>query len=504
MIGGDTLKLVKAIPIRLSFRTSNINTTPFPINRVYLTTSIGSKIVQHSQTRNMTLSVKDLNNWQKELDGDSQYQLASATLQQSNVDDLLINSKSKLPNVFTDVIDQEGAPITYQKASGRCWIFASTNMLRILAAKNLNLKEFQLSQNYLFFYDKLEKSNYFLDKILETAEEDVESRLIQELLAAPVNDGGQFTMFLNLIEKYGVLPIQQFPDVYSSTASRKLNELITSKLREFAEILRNLKAKKASESEIQNVKTQQVKEIYKYLTIFLGVPPQPTEKFTFEYYDKDKKYNKLTSTPLDFLKDYVKFDISKPVSIINDPRNPYNSKIKIEHLNNVSKGREVEYLNLDNDTLSSLIVKRIKANKPVFFGSHTPKFMNKKKGIMDVDLFDYQLIGFKNSQSKASRVLYHESLMTHAMLITGVSLDDNGKPVRYRVENSWGKDSGIDGYYIMTQDYFEQYCYQIVVDIDEIEEHKALLDKEPIVLPLWDPMGALAVCGRDSTVSPSL
>ncbi len=447
----------------------------------------------------MTLSVKDLQNWQQEFDQDVQYQLASSTLQQYNVDDLLISSKTKLPNVFTHVIEAEGAPVTNQKASGRCWLFASTNILRILAAKNLNLKEFQLSQNYLFFYDKLEKSNYFLDKILETAGEDVNSRLIQELLSAPVNDGGQFTMFLNLIEKYGVIPQDQYPDVYSSTASRKLNELITTKLREFAEILRNLVKDKASETEIQKVKNDQVKEIYKYLTIFLGVPPQPTEQFTFEYYDKDKKYQKLTSTPLDFLKDYVKFDYSKPISLINDPRNPYNSKVKIEHLNNVSKGREVEYLNLDNDTLSSLIVKRIKANKPVFFGSHTPKYMNKKKGIMDVDLFDYKLIGFENGQSKASRVLYHESLMTHAMLITGVSIDDNGKPVRYRVENSWGKDSGIDGYYIMTQDYFEQYCYQIVVDIDEIEEHKALLDKEPIVLPLWDPMGALAVCGRETS-----
>jgi len=447
----------------------------------------------------MTLSVKDLSNWQKEFEQDAQFQLASSTLQQYNVDDLLISSKTKLPNVFSHVIENEGAPVTNQKASGRCWLFASTNILRILAAKNLNLKEFQLSQNYLFFYDKLEKSNYFLDKILETADEDVESRLIQELLSAPVNDGGQFTMFQNLIEKYGVVPQDQYPDVYSSTASRKLNELVTTKLREFAEILRDLKKSGKSDSEISNVKNSQVKEIYKYLTIFLGVPPQPTEKFTFEYYDKDKKYQKLTSTPLDFLKDYVKFDYNKSVSLINDPRNPYNSKIKIAHLNNVSKGREVEYLNLDNETLSQLIVKRIKANKPVFFGSHTPKYMNKKKGIMDVDLFDYQLIGFKNSQSKASRVLYHESLMTHAMLITGVSLDDNGKPTRYRVENSWGKDSGIDGYYIMTQDYFEQYCYQIVVDVDEIEgEHKAILEQEPIILPLWDPMGALAVCGKET------
>ncbi|CCH44544.1 Bleomycin hydrolase [Wickerhamomyces ciferrii] len=452
----------------------------------------------HSSSK-MSLQINELQSWQSQLDNDPQYKLAYSTLQQFNVDDALINSQHKIPNVFTHVIDVEGSPITNQKSSGRCWLFAALNILRIQGIKNLNLKELQLSQNYLFFYDKLEKSNYFLDKIIETSGEDVNSRLIQEFLTSPTNDGGQFTMFLNLIEKYGIVPQDQYPDVYSSTASRKLNELITTKLREFAEILRDLKNKGENESKIQEIKSNQIKEIYKYLTIFLGTPPSTSTEFTWEYYDKDKKYQSLTTTPLKFLQDYIKFDFSKPVSIINDPRHDYNTKIKINHLNNVSGStRDVEYLNLDNKTLSNLIINRIKQNKPVFFGSHTPKFMNKKKGIMDIDLFQYELIGFNKNQSKKSRVIYHESLMTHAMLITGVSLNSQGEPTRYRVENSWGKDSGIDGYYIMTQDYFEQYCYQIVVDFDEIsQEQQSLLKKDPIVLPLWDPMGALALCGRE-------
>jgi bleomycin hydrolase len=237
-----------------------------------------------------------------------------------------------------------------------------------------------------------------------------------------------------------------------------------------------------------------MKEIYKYLTIFLGQPPSSSEEFSYEFYDKDKKYQKIKSTPLDFFKSYTTFKPETAISVINDPRHPYFTKLKIEHLNNITGGQDVEYLNLPNDILSDLIVKKIKGNKPVFFGSHTPKFMNKEKGLMDIKSFGYDLIGFKNNQVKASRVLYGESLMTHAMLITGVNInEDSGKPDRYRVENSWGKDSGVGGYYAMSQEYFEEYCFQIVVDKEELgEEYLKYWDQEPIILPLWDPMGALA------------
>jgi bleomycin hydrolase len=409
-------------------------------------------------------------------------------LQQQGADDLLI--QGKVPNVFSHVIDPEGAPITNQKASGRCWLFATTNMLRRSVAQKLELKEFQLSQSYLFFYDKLEKCNYFLDKIIDTYQEEVGSRLVQTLLLDPTCDGGQFTMVQNLLEKVAVVPLDIYPDVFSSTNSRKLNELLKSKLREFAEVLRE---NKSSGEDVTLLKQDMMKEIYKIMTVFLGTPPKPDEEFIWEYYDKDKKYHKVVSTPLQFYKDYVDFDYENAVSVINDPRNPYESMIKVTDLNNMTGGREVLYLNMSNEVLTQLIVKRIKANKPVFFGSHTPKYMHRKRGIMDVDFFQYDdAFGFKQNQEKASRVKYGESLMTHAMVITGVNIGEDGKPNRYRVENSWGKDSGLDGYYIMTQEYFEEWCYQVVVDKDEIAEYAQLLTKKPIELPLWDPMGALA------------
>lgn len=444
-------------------------------------------------TKNKTMAavnIKDLKAWDAEFGDDPTHKLASTVLQQQAAQDLLIGSSSKYPNVFSHVIDHEGAPITNQKSSGRCWLFATTNMLRRTVAQKLELKEFQLSQSYLFFYDKLEKCNYFLEKIIDTWEEDVGSRLVQALLLDPTCDGGQFTMVQNLLEKVAVVPLDVYPDVFTSTSSAKLNELLKSKLREFAEVLRDSKAKG---EDVVPLKDQMVKEVYKIMTVFLGTPPKPDEEFTWEYYDKDKKYHKITSTPVQFYKEYVDFDYANAVSIINDPRNPYETMVKVKDLNNVAGGREVLYLNLSNEVLTSLVVKRIKSNKPVFFGSHTPKYMHRKKGIMDIEFFKYsEALGFKQNQPKASRVKYGESLMTHAMLITGVNIGEDGKPNRYRVENSWGKDNGFDGYFIMTQEYFEQWCYQIVVDKDEIEEYAHLLDTTPIELPLWDPMGALA------------
>lgn len=412
--------------------------------------------------------------------------LAAQVLKTANIDDLLFNAQGP-PNVFTHVVE-EGSPVTNQKASGRCWLFASLNMLRVHAAQKLNVKEFQLSQSYLFFYDKLEKANHFLEKVIETREEDVGSRLVQTLLEAPVQDGGQFTMFVNLVEKYGLVPLDVFPDVYSSTASRKMNELVTAKLREAAQQLREA----PGDAQVRAAKQQCMQEVYRLLCLFLGEPPKPETPFSYEFYDKDKKYCQVTSTPLQFCQEYVEFDIASPVSLVNDPRHPYETKVTVNHLNNIVGGRPVEYLNLDAARLSQLVVSRIKQNKPVFFGSHTPKFMNKKKGVMDMDRFQYSLIGYRNTQTKAGRLLYHESLMTHAMLITGVSLDDQGRPTRYRVENSWGKDSGIDGYYTMSQAYFEEYCFQIVVDWAEIPDLEHLRDSKPVELPLWDPMGALA------------
>lgn len=446
-----------------------------------------------------SLQIDALRKWDASFKQDPTHNLAATVLKNYNADDVLLN-KSRLlaadKRIFNTAISTETTPVTNQKASGRCWLFAGTNELRIPVIKDLNVKDFELSQAYLFFYDKLEKANYFLDQIILTKDEPVDSRIVQYLLTAPTQDGGQYSMFVNIVRKYGLVPKDIYNDLpYSTTASRKWNALLTTKLREFAQILRN-----AEDSKLENLRTEMQQEIFRLMSLFMDLPPvKPDETFKWEYADKDKKIVTIESTPLEFAKKYCKLDLAKstPVSLINDPRHEYGKLIKIDKLGNVIGGDEVIYLNVDNETLSKLVAKRLANDKAVFFGSHTPKFMDKKSGVMDVQLWNYEAIGYKSDLNKADRIKYNESLMTHAMLITACHVEEGSEiPIRYRVENSWGKDSGKDGLYVMTQEYFEEYCFQIVVDLEDLPvelANKFTEKKEkPIVLPIWDPMGALA------------
>lgn len=442
------------------------------------------------------ISIESLSEWTDEFKNDLKTQFGGSVLQHANVDEVLVNRKQEIANknCFNHKIEIEGLPVMDQKASGRCWLFAATNLLRVGAMKKYNLKEIKLSPSYLFFHDKLERANYFLEMIIDTYKEPVESRLVQWFLQDPAQDGGQFTMMTQIVDKYGIVPDQIYPDSFNTTNSRIMNRLLNFKLREFALTLReSLSA--GNDITLQRMEMQ--KEIYRLLTMFLGNPPKPNEEFTWEFYDKDGKYQSIKTTPLKYATDILEFNTPDYVSLLNDPRNEYNRLIKVDRLGNVANGEPVVYLNLEAEKLAKAVVNRIKNNKPVFFGSDTPKFMDKKRGIMDVDLWDFQFLGYDvNSMSKKDRVIYGHSLMTHAMLITAVHVDEKGNPVRYRVENSWGTKSGQDGYYVMSQKYFEEYVYQVVVEKEELAaidvDAKILEDKDQIVLPPYDPMGALA------------
>lgn len=442
------------------------------------------------------ISIESLSEWTDEFKNDLKTQFGGSVLQHANVDEVLVNRKQEIANknCFNHKIEIEGLPVMDQKASGRCWLFAATNLLRVGAMKKYNLKEIKLSPSYLFFHDKLERANYFLEMIIDTHKEPVESRLVQWFLQDPAQDGGQFTMMTQIVDKYGIVPDQIYPDSFNTTNSRIMNRLLNFKLREFALTLRE---SLSAGNDITLQRREMQKEIYRLLTMFLGNPPKPNEEFTWEFYDKDGKYQSIKTTPLKYATDILEFNTPDYVSLLNDPRNEYNRLIKVDRLGNVANGEPVVYLNLEAEKLAKAVVNRIKNNKPVFFGSDTPKFMDKKRGIMDVDLWDFQFLGYDvNSMSKKDRVIYGHSLMTHAMLITAVHVDEKGNPVRYRVENSWGTKSGQDGYYVMSQKYFEEYVYQVVVEKEELAaidvDAKILEDKDQIVLPPYDPMGALA------------
>ena len=392
-------------------------------------------------------------------------------------------------------ISLEQGEICNQKQSGRCWMFAALNTLRYQVMKKYDLKTFELSQAYLFFWDKLEKSNYFLESILDTLDEPANGRLVSYLLTAPVNDGGQWDMLCNLIEKYGVVPKTAYPESKASSGSREMDMTLTEKLREDACILRKLHKEGKGLDELRARKTRMLGEIYRLLCICLGEPPKT---FTFEYRDKDNNFHREEGlTPKSFFEKYVGVDLSDYVSLINAPTEdkPYGRSYTVQYLGNVKEGSAVRYLNLPIEELKKAAIAQMKDGQPVWFGCDVGKHSERGSGIMDLDIRGLEdLLDTRFTMTKAERLDYGQSLMTHAMVFQGVNLDENGKPNRWRVENSWGKEPGKDGYYLMTDRWFDEYMYQVVVNKKYLTaEQIAAYEAEPIALEPWDPMGSLAV-----------
>ena len=391
-------------------------------------------------------------------------------------------------------ISLEQGEITNQKRSGRCWMFAALNCMRFQVMKKLNLETFELSQSYTLFYDKLEKANYFLESILDTLEETTDGRLIAHLLTAPLNDGGQWDMLCNIVSKYGLVPKTAMPESFSSSATQEMVSYMTEKLREFACLLRKgYKAGKSME-ELRKEKEAMMETVYRMLCISLGKPPKT---FTFEYRDKDKNFHRDENiTPRAFYEKYIGLPLEDYISLINAPTadKPYYQSYTVQYLGNVKEGRLVKYVNLPIEELKKAAIAQLKDGEPVWFGCDVGKRSSRDGGIMDTEMFDVEgLFDTDFGMTKAERLDYGQSLMTHAMVFQGVNLDENGKPNRWRVENSWGEEAGKKGYYVMSDRWFDEYNYQVVVNKKYLsKEALEAYEKEPVLLKPWDPMGSLA------------
>ena len=385
--------------------------------------------------------------------------------------------------------------ITNQKRSGRCWMFAALNTMRVRVMQNLNLDTFELSQAYTLFFDKIEKSNYFLESILKTLDEPTDGRLIAHLLQAPLGDGGQWDMLCSLIDKYGVVPKSAYPESAASSATAEMNRYMTEKLREDACILRTAYQQGTPVETLKARKIEMLDEIYHMLTVSLGKPPKT---FTFEYRDKDDVFHREENlTPKAFYEKYIGMDLSRYISLINAPTadKPYYRSYTVQFLGNVAEGRQVKYVNLPSDVLKQAAIAQLSAGEPVWFGCDVGKRSHRASGIMDPDIYDLEgVFGTTFGMTKAQRLDYGHSMMTHAMVFQGVNLDENGKPNRWCVENSWGDDPGKKGYYVMTDRWFDEYNYQVVVNRKYLSpEVLAAYDSEPIELKPWDPCGSLAL-----------
>ena len=384
--------------------------------------------------------------------------------------------------------------VSDQKASGRCWMFAALNTFRHKMIAGFQLEDFELSQAHTFFWDKYEKSNWFLEQVIATADQELTSRKVKFLLDTPQQDGGQWDMVVSLFEKYGVVPKSVYPESISSSSSRELNQILNKLLRQDAQILRELRAKGAESAELQTKKEELLQEVFNFLAMNLGLPPR---QFDFAYRDKDNHFHSESGlTPLTFYLKYVDLKLADYVSIINAPTadKPYGRSYTVEMLGNVVGSKPVRYLNVEMNRLKELAIAQMQAGETVWFGSDVAQSSNRKAGIMAEGMHDFTAsMDIRLTQDKAGRLDYSESLMTHAMVLTGVDLDENGKAKKWKVENSWGEKVGNKGYFVASDAWMDEYTYQIVVRKEFLTAAElAAYEAEPLVLAPWDPMGALA------------
>ena len=371
-----------------------------------------------------------INEVEKEYIGKDIYTIARHALSQNKIGSITkVTEQTEFTrNRFS--IDLKTLPATNQKASGRCWIFAGCNVLREIIAKKYNLKEFELSQNYVAFYDKFEKCNYLMESVIELTNKTSEERTLDTILERGIEDGGQWDLFVNIINKYGIVPKDAFPETYQSSNTQSINCMLNRYVRKFAFEIKDIK----NEDEINNKKSKYMENIYKMLCSSFGIPPKT---FSFEYVNKSDEYNCIKNiTPKEFLERYIGINLNEYVSIINSPTKdkPFNQTYTVKYLGNVIEGNAVKYLNMEMDRLKELVIEQLKNNEPVWFGSDCVKGSDRESGIWDDLSFDRDLLfQVDTKMSKGAMLETRESAMNHAMVITGVNLEDE-RPTKWKIE----------------------------------------------------------------------
>jgi len=391
-------------------------------------------------------------------------------------------------NIFTNRIETKG--ITDQENSGRCWIFAGLNVLRPIVINKYNLKEFEFSQSYISFYDKLEKTNFLLEFVIQTRDRDLRDRELDEFIDDGIQDGGYWQWFVALVEKYGVVPKENFPETNPSSNTWLMTGIINEQVLAGAGILRKMAQSGADETELRAFKLKVLKNVYKILAMNFTEPP---EKFVWRYEDKDGKiFESKKYTPQEFYKEAVELKLRDYVSLINYPGREYNRLYQFDNCRNVFDAPDPKSANLSIELIKDAVKKSILNNELVWFACDVGKEAYREKGILSSQIFDYHTI-FQSEfkMDKEMRIFYRFSTANHAMALLGVDIQD-GKPVKWLVENSHGKDEGEQGFYTMYDDWFDDYVYEVIINKKYLsEEIKKIFEQKPIHLPIWDPMAEL-------------
>ena len=403
---------------------------------------------------------------------------------------LVGNNQQALDTWFSVEVKNSG--ISDQASSGRCWLFTGTNVLRHRAMKNLGTEGFMFSHVFTFFYDQLEKSNLFLQGIIDTRKEDIDSRQVQWLFSNPLSDGGTYTGVADLVTKYGLVPKDIMAETYVSNATSEFNGHLKRKLREIAINIRERSEAGQSVKQLEAYKVEQLKVVYKMLVMAYG---EPVKEFTWA--PRDKKGKLLSEpkkyTPLSFYKEVCQpeEDLNADyVMLMNDPSRPYNKVYEIDMDRHMYDGHNWLYLNLDIDDLAPLAIASLQDSVPMYFSCDVGKQLNRTNGLLDINNYDYaDIFGTTFGMTKKQRIQTHDSGSSHAMTLVAVDLDNDGKPTKWKVENSWGPTYGYSGHLIMTDEWFREYMFRVVVNKKYIPENiLALLKQKPIRLPAWDPM----------------
>lgn len=391
-------------------------------------------------------------------------------------------------------VEVKNSGITNQESSGRCWLFTGTNVLRQRAMKNLNIDNFMFSHIYLFFYDQLEKSNLFLQSIIDTRKEDIDSQQVQWLMQNPIGDGGTYTGVADLVTKYGLVPKDVMPETYIANNTSEFNNHLKRKLREIAINLREQSEAGKSVKELEAYKMEQLKVIYKMLTLAYGEPVK-----SFIWAPKDKQ-GKLLSEPKEYTPMLFYKEVCVPeedlnadyVMLMNDPSRPYNKVYEIDMDRHLYDGHNWLYVNLDIEDLSPIAIASLQDSVPMYFSCDVGKQLDRSTGLLAMDNYDYgSLFGTTFGMNKKQRIQTRDSGSSHAMTLMAVDLDKDGKPTKWKVENSWGPTYGYQGHLIMTDEWFREYMFRVVVNRKYCPQSVLdILKQKPVRLPAWDPMFA--------------
>lgn len=449
--------------------------------------------MESSPTEKTPVTLQDIDAYLKEYDSKPMNRIIQNVLAKNKITKTIKINEKRVYNRHIFEIDIPTMKATNQQGSGRCWIFAGLNILREIVAKKLKISDFELSQNYVAFYDKFEKINYTLESIIELCSRDYDDRTLCHVLKEGVQDGGQWDMFANIIKKYGVVPKVVMDETEQSANTRESNFVICNTLRKFGARASKL-IREGKKDEILKEKKELLSKLFNFLCMCYG---KPVEKFNFEYIDSSKNYHlEKDLTPLSFAQKYLEGVIDEYVSVVNapTPTKPFYNLFTVKYIGNVVGGKKITYLNLPMNELKDLCLKQLKAGELIWFGSDCGKYRD-DMAVWDDEMYDYKnVFGIDLKVEKGDMLDYQISAMDHAMVITGVSFKEEGKPGRWKIENSWGVDKANGGYYLMTDSWFDNFVYQVVINKKYLsKEQLEVLNKEYIELEPWDPMGTLAL-----------